>query len=70
MMAGMVLGSGSMGICARRKMYLAAACLLGGLLLAVFVGGLGGPARAAGGDCRGRGSRRGHQRGGVDGHHG
>ena len=48
MMAGMVLVSVSMGICARRKMYLVAACLLGGLLLAVFVGGLGGPARAAG----------------------
>jgi uncharacterized repeat protein (TIGR01451 family) len=48
MMAGMALVSVSMGICARRKMYLVAACLLGGLLLAVFVGGLGGPARAAG----------------------
>jgi uncharacterized repeat protein (TIGR01451 family) len=40
-------GGSSMGICARRKIYLAAACLLGGLLVMVFVGGLGGPAQAA-----------------------
>jgi uncharacterized repeat protein (TIGR01451 family) len=40
--------SSSMGICARRGIYLAAACLLGGLLVAVFASSLGGPAQAAG----------------------
>jgi hypothetical protein len=38
----------AMGIRARRGIYLAAACLLGGLLVAVFASSLSGPAQAAG----------------------
>jgi hypothetical protein len=39
--------SSSKGICVKRRVYLAAACLLGGLMVAAVVSGLGGAAQVA-----------------------